>query len=95
MENSERNISSHDSAVLARIFSPNLPYGDLHDEESQQQNVTGNDIQRRQNYKTLLSGEVGKSNKVRTKVKDRIFVHFTLTVVILTHENYSPKDNTW
>ena len=44
MENSEHhNISTHDKAVLTRIFSPNLPYGDLLDEESQQQNVLGKD----------------------------------------------------
>ena len=38
MENS--NISSHDKAVLTRIFNPNLPYGDTYDEEDtiEQQN---------------------------------------------------------
>lgn len=46
MENSEHhNISTHDKAVLTRIFSPNLPYGDLLDAESQQQNVLDEEVE--------------------------------------------------
>ena len=45
MENTEnQNISTHDSAVLSRIFNPSLPYGDVCDEESQAETVPGNDI---------------------------------------------------
>ena len=43
MEREHHEISVHDKDVLTRIFSPNIPYGDVLDEESQQQNDLGND----------------------------------------------------
>lgn len=33
MSNDRAHVSAHDSAVLNRIFNPNLPYGDVVDEE--------------------------------------------------------------
>lgn len=39
VSNDHNHVSAHDSAVLNRIFNPNLPYGDVVDEE-----VIENDI---------------------------------------------------
>ncbi|XP_048729716.2 tetratricopeptide repeat protein 36 homolog isoform X2 [Ostrea edulis] len=40
VSNDHNHVSAHDSAVLNRIFNPNLPYGDVVDEE-----VIENDIE--------------------------------------------------
>jgi len=43
------NVTSHDQAVLTRIFNPNLPYGDTYEEEIPKDSAPGNDIQPKNN----------------------------------------------
>lgn len=39
MSNDRAHVSAHDSAVLNRIFNPNLPYGDVVDEEEVEKEI--------------------------------------------------------
>lgn len=39
MSDDRANVSAHDSAVLNRIFNPNLPYGDVVDEEEVEKEI--------------------------------------------------------
>lgn len=39
MSDDRAYVSAHDSAVLNRIFNPNLPYGDVVDEEEVEKEI--------------------------------------------------------
>lgn len=39
MSDDRAHVSAHDSAVLNRIFNPNLPYGDVVDEEEVEKEI--------------------------------------------------------